>query len=225
MDIRALILCLSSVLLALSSYFYGWRFWKKRNYLLGIEMWIVGISATNVIGFFAIGSAISYEISHFFDAFSRGFGMPIISVAGMMAVTHGYKPSIRQDVAVFMASFAGAFVLVRSDFIAGILPYYYVAMWTLLSIYLAYFIKRLLGIGARPQAIAVLLALVTSQGIACIYDFYKIPGEETNVVLNFYVFALNTWAYFMPAIYYAYCALERTQKKGATLISPVPCGN
>jgi hypothetical protein len=144
MDQRSLVLVISSVLLALSSFVFGWKFMTKRNYLLGLELWVVGVSATNAVGFFATGSPVSYEISHFFDAFSRGFGMPVIAVAGLMAITHGYKPSIRQDVLVFVACFAGTFVLVGADFIAGFLPYYYLTMWILLSIYLVYFVVRLI---------------------------------------------------------------------------------
>ncbi|RKE36471.1 hypothetical protein B0G76_2663 [Paraburkholderia sp. BL23I1N1] len=225
MDLRSLVLMLSSALLAVSSFFYGWKIVRKRNYLLGLEMWIVGTSATNAIGFFATGNAVSYEAAHFFDAFSRGFGMPIIAVAGLMAITHGYKPSIRQDVAVFVASFALTFVLVGADFIDGVLPYYYLAMWIWLSIYLAYFVKRLLNIGAMLEALGVAGALVTSLTIAGIYDFYKIPGEETNVVLNFFTLALCTWAYFMPAIYYGYCALERARSGSVASNNPVPYGN
>ncbi|MGT2509061.1 hypothetical protein [Cupriavidus basilensis] len=217
MDLRSLILVLSSAVLALSSFVYGWKFVKKRNYLLGIEMWVVGTSATNAIVFFATESQVSYAISHFFDEFSRGFGMPIIAVAGMMVVTHGYKPSIRVDVLAFLASFAATFVLIGTHFFDAVLPYYFVAMWTLLSIYLAYVIKRLLGVGAVLQALAVLVALVTSQSIASIYDFYKIPGEETNVFFNFFTLALNTWAFFMPAIYFAYCALERARGEDLAL--------
>lgn len=225
MDLRSLVLMFSSALLALSSFFYGWKIVRKRNYLLGFEMWIVGISATNAIGFFATGNAVSYEISHFFDAFSRGFGMPIIAVAGLMAITHGYKPSIRQDVVVFVASFAGTFVLVGADFIAGVLPYYYLAMWIWLSIYLAYFTWQLMDTGAMLEALAVSVALMSSLAIAAIYDFYKIPGEETNVVFNFYTLALCTWAYFMPAAYYGYCALERARGRGLVSKSPAPYGN
>ncbi|SAK76887.1 membrane protein [Caballeronia catudaia] len=225
MDLRSLVLMLSSALLAVSSFFYGWKFVKKKNYLLGLEMWIVGTSATNAIVFFATGNAVSYEIAHFFDAFSRGFGMPIIAVAGLLAITHGYKPSIRQDVAAFAASFVLTFVLVGVDFISGFLPYYYLAMWIGLSIYLAYFVKRLLNVGAMLEALGVVVSLVASLAIAGIYDFYKIPGEETNLVLNFFTLALCTWAYFMPAIYYGYCALERAQSGSLMAKSLAPYRN
>jgi hypothetical protein len=63
--------------------------------------------------------------------------------------------------------------------------------------------------GHALHALTTTLGLVAAQAIACIYDFYKIPGEETNVVFNFYVLALLTWSYLTVTLYYAYCALER----------------
>ncbi|WP_408734455.1 hypothetical protein [Paraburkholderia bannensis] len=198
---------------------------KKRNYLLGIEMWVVGVSATNAIVFFATGSAISWNIAHFFDEFSRGFGMPIIAVAGLMAITHDYRPSVRMDVLLFAVASVITLAFVTTDFFDDFLPYYNLVMWTLFSVYLAYFIKRLLNVGAGFQAIVLLLGLVTSQAIACVYDFYKIPGDETNIVFNFYTLALCSWAYFMPAVYYAYCALERSCNQGLAVSRPVPFRN
>jgi len=73
----------------------------------------------------------------------------------------------------FAASFAATFVLIGAHFFEAILPYYLVVMWTLLSIYLAYVIKRLLGIGAIFQAMVLSLALASSQVIASIYDFWS----------------------------------------------------
>src|SRR5262249_14768480 len=130
---------------------------------------------------------------------------------GLMTLTHGYKPSIRTDVALFAASFAGTAILVNVPSIAPLLPYFYLLMWILFSIYLAYFAKRLLNAGQARQASALLFAMVLNLVIASIYDFYKIPGEETNIFLNFFTLALFTWAYLTVQVYYAYCALERTQ--------------
>lgn len=92
MDYRSLALCLSSATLAATTGVYGFKFVRKRNFLIGLEWWIVTISASNAVIFFATESPVSYFISHFLDAFSRGFGMPVIAVAGLMAVTHGYRP-------------------------------------------------------------------------------------------------------------------------------------
>ncbi len=151
--------------------------------------------------------------------------MPVIAVAGLMVITHGYKPSIKQDVLFFLLATVATFVLMDADFIQSIKPYFFVIGWTVLSIFLLYFIKRLWSVGAIFNVLMVFLALISSELIACIYDFYKIPGEDTNVVLNFYVLALNTWAFFMPAIYYAYCALERKENEGVLLSRPVAYRN
>ena len=213
MDHRSLVLCLSSATLAATTGLYGFKFVRKRNFLLGFEWWIVTISASNAVIFFATESPVSYAISHFLDAFSRGFGMPVIAVAGLMAVTHGYRPSMRQDVTLFVLATLGTIALV-AGVLQNALPYFYVAMWTLMSIYLAGFVLRLARAGHVFHALTTTIALVASQAIACIYDFYKIPGEETNVVFNFYVLALLAWSYLTVTLYYAYGALERDAGRG-----------
>ncbi|MCA8022511.1 hypothetical protein [Burkholderia metallica] len=208
MDSRSLVLCLASGLLATTTAIYGWKFLKKRNYLLGIEWLVVTVSSSNALIYFATQYETSGLISHFLDAFSRGFGMPIVAVAGLMAVTRGYKPSGWQDVALFGLSVAGTVVLVSGIF-ARELPYFYVVMWGWLTIYLAGFVRKLLAAGERFHAMTSAIAAVTSLAIACIYDFYPIPGDAHNVVLNFYVLALVTWSYLTVVLYYGYCALER----------------
>lgn len=53
-DLIALIAC---VLLVLSGLGYGVAFVRRKNYLLGVEFLIVGISATNFTTFIATGVA------------------------------------------------------------------------------------------------------------------------------------------------------------------------
>jgi hypothetical protein len=53
----------------------------------------------------------------------------------------------------------------------------------------------------------VLLAVAAAQAIAVIYDFYKIPGNEEQMI--FYTLATAAWAFLCVALYHAYCALER----------------
>jgi hypothetical protein len=216
MDLRFYCLFFSCSVFAATSLFYGLKFLKKRNYLVGLEWLALGISGTNVLVFLLTNSPLSYEVAHFLDAFSRGFGLPIVAVVGLMEVTHDYRPSVFQEVVLIGLAIFGAIILVTAGFMVKALPYFYVAMWVWLSIYLAWFIIKLLGIGETFHALTTAVALVTSLAIACIYDFYKIPGDEHNVIFNFFFLALLTWAYFVAAIYYAYCALERgTLKHGA----------
>ncbi|RDU95892.1 hypothetical protein [Trinickia dinghuensis] len=209
MDLRSCSICFACALLIATSGVFGWKLVKKGNYLLGLEWWAVTFSASNFLIYLLTSSSINYEVAHFMDAFSRGFGVPIIAVGGLMVVTHGYRPTVAHDIVLFGMAILGTFVLVSADFVTEILPYFYVVMWTLLSLYLLLFIKRLVKQGEAFHAMTVTLALIASLGIAGIYDFYKIPGGDHNIIFNFFVLALTTWSYMIASLSYAYFALER----------------
>jgi hypothetical protein len=208
MDFKSLGFLLADALMVVAGCFYGWKLLKKRNYLLGLEWLIVGLSGANFFVFFLTGSPFLYNISYFFDAFSRGFGFPIIATVGLMAVTHSYRPSPLVDAVYFALCVLGAIVLVAVDSVAPAKPWFYLVMWTVYSIYLVYFAGRLLRAGQTPHAFGLLLVMLTSQAIASIYDFYHLPGDDEQHTL-FYVLALFTWSFALVETYYAYCALER----------------
>ena len=210
MDLKSYGFLLGDAAMVLAGCVYGWKFFRKRNYLLGLEWLIVGLSGANFFVYFLTGSSFVYNISYFFDAFSRAFGFPVIATAGLMVVSHGYKPSILADVGYFVASFAGAVILVAADFIVPAKPWFYLVMWTAYSIYLTYFAWRLLRAGEKTHAIGLFLVMLSAQAIASIYDFFHIPGDDEQHTL-FYVLALITWAYALAETYYAYCALERAE--------------
>lgn len=205
MDTKFYFLLFSILVLAVSGLTYGVLFLRRRNYLLGIEWLIVGFSGANFLAFFLSGNQSLYSISYFFDAFSRGFGIPVIAVAGLMILTHGYKPTLFAEIWLFVVSIVGAVILVSSS--SMLKPYFYVLMWTVYSVFLLYFIKRLLSAGEKVHAVVVSLALLTNQAIASIYDFCRIPGDSEQVI--FYTLAGLSWSLNMGALYYAYGALER----------------
>ncbi len=213
METRDVLALLTCVLLVLSGGTYGVKFLLKGNYLLGFEWLIVAFSGTNFLIYMLTESKLSYGISFFCDAFSRGFGIPIVTVLGLMAVTHNFRPSALKDVAIFSLTFAGTFVLIKADFMARPLPYFYVVMWAGYSLYLIYFIGRLLRVGERLHALGVALAAVLGLMVACIYDFYPIPGDDSKAV--FMSIALTSWSYMMVQLYYAFFALERATHRGA----------
>jgi hypothetical protein len=211
MDAKTIVFLLADVLMVAAGIVYGWKFVRKRNYLLGIEWWVVATSGTNFFFYALTNSQFLYDISYFFDAFSRAFGLPLIGVAGLMAVTHRYRPSGLTDVLWFVGCIAGTVVLVSVDAVAPAKPWFYLVMWTLYSFYLAYFAWRLLQAGARAHALGMTVVLVTSQVIATVYDFFHIPGDDAQHTL-FYIAALSTWAYSLFETYHAYCALERAER-------------
>lgn len=211
------ILCLAIAVLVTTSLIYGLKFLRKRNYLLGIEWLVVTFSGTNFLLYFLGGVQFSYGISYFCDAFSRGFGIPVIATAGLMAVTHRYKPAILVDILFFVVAIAGTAVLVAADAVAQPKPYFYVVMWSAFSVYLAYFAWKLLSAGEGLHAIGVVMVLLTSQAIACIYDFYKIPGDDDRAI--FFTLACLTWSLLCVVLYYAYGALERVEERESSLAS------
>jgi hypothetical protein len=212
MSISLVLFLLADAVMVAAAVINGWRFLKKRNYLLGLEWWIVGLSGTNFFVYSMTNSPTLYNISYFFDAFSRAFGFPVITIVGMMAVTHHYKPSTRIDILLFVLSTVGSLILLYVPALAPIKPYFYLLMWSVYSAYLAYFAWRLWKAGARNHALGMLAVLVSSQVIATIYDFYHIPGDDDQHTL-FYIAALSTWAFALWEQYFAYCALERSEKK------------
>lgn len=207
-DIAALLTC---VLLVTSGATYGIKFLRKGNFLLGLEWLIVAFSGSNLLIFLLTQWKVSYNISFFLDAFSRGFGIPIVTVLGLMAVTHDYKPSKLKDALIFSITFAGTFVMIKADFMVKPLPYFYVVMWSAYSVFLVYFIGRLLGAGERLHALGVTVAAVSALTVACIYDFYPIPGDDSKAI--FMSIALVTWSYMMIQLYYAFFALARAKQQ------------
>ncbi|NUF10679.1 hypothetical protein [Acinetobacter oleivorans] len=206
-NIFGLVAC---IVLALIGWIYGAKFLKKKNILLGLECWIVAFSATNFVSYMLTSSNINFSITMFLDSFSRSFGMPIITVLGLMALTHNYKPSVFKEVMLFVLAFAGTFVVFLADFFQEIRPYFYVTMWVFLVIYLFYFIICLARAGEIFHALTTTITAVVSLAVAVVYDFFPIPGDDTHMI--FMTWAFVTWGYAIIQLYYAYDALERSQK-------------
>ncbi|PYG78385.1 MULTISPECIES: hypothetical protein [unclassified Pseudomonas] len=206
-DLFALIAC---VLLVVSGLGYGVAFIRRKNYLLGVEFLIVGISATNFTTFIATGWQANYNVAIFLDAFSRGVGVPVIAMLGLMAVTHNYKPSPAKDVILFLAAFvATAFYYLSTGFKEW-LPYFYILTWSFYTLFLVYFIWRLVRAGESLHALATLLGGVAGLTIALRYDFFPIPGDDTKMI--FMTCAFLTWSYSIVQLFYAYGALQRSRK-------------
>lgn len=214
-NICGLVAC---IVLALSGWIYGAKFLKKNNYLLGLEWWIVAFSATNFVLYMLTGGHVHYSITMFLDSFSRSFGMPVITVLGLMALTHNYKPTVLKEVLLFAAAFAGTFVIFLADFFDGIRPYFYVVMWVILAIYLCYFILCLARAGENLHAVATTFTLIVSLAVAIVYDFFPIPGDDTHMI--FMTWAFITWAYAVIQLYYAYDALARSHTLSRASLVP-----
>lgn len=206
-EVFALVSC---VLLMACGLYYGAAFIKRKNYLLGVEFLIVGISATNFTIFMATGWMANYNVAMFLDAFSRGVGIPIIAALGLMAVTHNYKPSPASDLLLFLAGFVAAAIYFTSSSFKPLLPYFYVLMWSAYTLYLAYFVLLLIRAREILHAFATAMSGVMGLTIALRYDFFPIPGDDTKII--FMTCAFLVWSYSMVQSFYAYFALQRSRR-------------
>ncbi|MDR3449770.1 MAG: hypothetical protein P4M15_08540 [Alphaproteobacteria bacterium] len=212
MDPRLICICIGTIALAASGFYYGVKFCKLKNYLIGVEWFLLATSSTNFMIYELNHSPINYLGVEFLDTFSRAFGLPIVTVAGLMVLTHRYRPSIRADLLLFVVPSLATLALLTS-YMANDLKYILLFMWSIFTIYLAYFAYVLHKYGEKRHAFGVIIAAITNQTIAYMYDFYKIPGDAANVVMNFYTIALFVWSYLTIQIYYSYCALQRAMEQ------------
>ena len=93
------------------------------------------------------------------------------------------------------------------------LPYFYVLMWSLYTLFLIYFVWRLVRAGESLHALASLLGGAAGLTIALRYDFFPIPGDDTKMI--FMTCAFLVWSYSMAQLFYAYGALQRSKSVSA----------
>ena len=217
MDLRTVLIIVSCLVTFASLGFFGIKFLQKKNYLLGIEWLILSASSGNFALYWITCSEAQYQIAVFFDAFSRLAGMTLITILGMMVVSHRFKPSTRFDVWTYAVS-AVATVLalyVFEGMMSHWLAYLYLGIWYVTALYLADFCRRLFSVGRVATGWHMVVATLTLTILHTAYDFYEIPGNETNVFLNFYVIAFLVWAYGYSAMYFGYIALEQDSEQVA----------
>lgn len=207
-DLRTALLVFGCLSLGIVGWVYGLKFLKLGNHILGYEYLIVGSSGLNFLLYVITLYQPSYDLMLYLDAFSRLFGFPILGTLGFMSVTHQLKVSTPAKAALFISTLVLTAVILLSDFMVQVLPYLYLIVIYPFFLYLFYVAKRLFDIGRAGVGILLLTTTLASLLIATIYDLYQIPGEETNVVFNFFFLALVAWSAFFVAMYYAYVALD-----------------
>ena len=205
------LLLIANVSMLGAGYYYGVKFLRRQhNLLLGIEWLVIALSGTNVLFLAATGivhSSFSYHLMVFFDAFSRSFGMTLIIVLGMMAVTHGYRPSW-----VVEAGAVAAAVAVGLNRTLDVRPVelgwaiFYLAMNLAVALFMFAVAVRLWRIRERRHAVGVFVATALGAFVAVIYDFFPIPGDDADHTL-FYILALSVWALMLVTYYHGYRVL------------------
>ncbi len=229
-EIYGLTFLVADLVMIVCGYWAGWRFIKQhRNYLLGIEWFIVATSGTNFLvwalrfaddpeGGEASGQ---YAFAFFLDAFSRSIGITLLLVVGLMAVTHRYKASLAVEIGIFALAIGCGLVLAQpkyrahmdaqGDFVLHPGPAtFYVVVNLLTLVFLLHVVKRLWAIGATRVAGATLAVSLAATVIALTYDFFPLPASVDPLEDRalFYTFALTVWGLQLLTYLFAYRALD-----------------
>ncbi|GAB4009982.1 hypothetical protein [Nocardioides ultimimeridianus] len=212
---------------------FGIKIWRTyRNQLLTLEYFVVAVSSTNFLLWSLLGAHTSsplYDLAYALDAFSRSFGITLILVIGLLAVTHGYKPPAWVKAGATALAVAGALIFGRmhSDHLVHDFPHlalavFYVVTNLLTTAFLAYFTMRLWQAGATR--IAVLTGLVTAAAtyVAVTYDFFPFSFDDATRTI-FYTIALTVWGCQAITYYYAYKAM-REHREATTTVSARTAG-
>ena len=218
---------LSDLWLMATTWTYGFKLWRNYlNQLLTLEYLVVAVSSTNFLFWSLLGAHKSsplYDLAYALDAFSRSFGITLILVIGLLAVTHGYQPPAWVKVGATGLAVAGAVVFGRmhSDHLVHDFPHlalatFYVVANLLTTAFLAYFVTKLWRAGAT--GIAVLTAVVTAAAcyVAVIYDFFPYSFDDADRTI-FYTIALTVWGCQAVTYYYAYRAMRERRAAAVTV--------
>ncbi len=209
MSARDLVMGIATLSLIFTGYYFGYRFLKLRNTLLGWEWIVLAFSASNVL----LGTLLknpSFEAVAFYcDAFSRGVGFPVIATLGFVELFRGRKFSWQFDVAAFSggAVFAWAARTVWAE--SQILQQFYMVVGQVFALCMLYFAVRLFAIRLVGHGVAVIAGLVALLAISLLEGgFFTFPGEETNVLFNWLTIAQFVWALVFAHYFFAYRAYE-----------------
>jgi hypothetical protein len=193
---------------------YGLRFLKLKNYLLGFEWIILGLSSMCGIIFLASGSVHIEQIWTFFDVFSRLFGITIIGSIGLLKVTHTIVPSHRFDAGIFALGFAASAAFIANPALEQQigLPIAELVMaaifLTIIFIVAWQCFKRRLYL----SALAMLATLILFSYVSLMGDFHELGPDGIPIHLVNFSTAHLVWAFGFAAIYHSYAALARAKR-------------
>ncbi len=207
--LRDMLIASGMLALVAIGFVLGYRFWRGGNILLGAEWMILGFSALNFAAWSLFRFELSFHLSMICDAFSRSVGIPIVATLGLAKLTDGYDVSKATKWLLLVGGFPLAYGLLSYPPIQTTLPYAFFVCGLIANIFLLYFSLRLARVGERAHALAILLVNISFVMMALLEGIIAIPGDETNLVLNFFFLAGWVWAIGFAEIYFAYQALAR----------------
>lgn len=210
---KTILFLLSDLWMIAACFTFGWRFIRQYgNYLLGIELLVIGTSGTNFLFWSLLSGSTGspfYHLAYAFDAFSRSFGATLILAVGLLAVTHRYKPGKVFDICIFTLAAVGGILLggKHDDTLHVGVATFYLVMYVLTTAFVLYFISRVWQIGAKMEALWALLATTVGLIIAVTYDFFPWSFDDADRTW-FYITALATWGSQGATYFFAYRKLH-----------------
>lgn len=209
----------ASAALVFVGVYYGRKFIKVRNYLLGYEWYILALSSTSG-AVFAFGHVqAAGTLWHYLDLFSKFLGIPLIAGLGLLKVTHGYEPSKLVDVAVFLGSIVVTVVLFNHPEWAE--PTLW-AIWAASAVYTVILLMltyQCFKHGLKREGWLLVIVIAVNLYVAGFEDFLALaPGDHMPVHLFGFVTAYLTWSVSFGLTYLFYVSLARA--KGLPLPEP-----
>ncbi|MBT2263435.1 hypothetical protein [Rhodococcus erythropolis] len=211
---RMILVLLADLAMVGAGFYYGIKLLRGyRNFLLGLEWVVMAVSGVNVLYLAAINvdhESLSYRAMVFFDAFSRSFGMTVILVVGMLAVTHRYRPKWAVEAFAILAGVAvGLNRALEPRPVEPSWAIFYLVMNLAAALFMfVYMVPKLWRAGDRRNATWVAIGAALGAYVAIIYDYFPIPGDDADHTL-FYMISLTIWALMIVSFSRGYLALER----------------
>jgi hypothetical protein len=209
MSMRDLVMVLSDLSLIFTGYYFGYRFLRLGNKLLGWEWVVLAVSASHLLVGIVLQSPSFQAVAFYLDAFSRGVGFPVIATLGFVELFRGRKFPWQFDVAAFAGGAIFAWVARTVWAESPALQEFYMVGGVVFHGCMLYFAARLFAVRLVAHGIAVIVGLVALFCIALLEGgFIAFPGEETNVFFNWLTIALFVWAQAFAQYFFAYRAYE-----------------
>jgi hypothetical protein len=209
-SLRDIVILISLAAMVVVGWYYGYRFLKLKNDILGVEWMIIGFSATcffvNRLGL----SESSVEITWFLDLFSRLIGIPILGTIGVMKVTHGRDFTRRQEIWMFAIGLLVSAAFKVSSALQAMLPVLYLVLGVAFLALVAYMAYQAFKRGLRMHGWLMVVAVLLNLGVALLQDFAKLPDENTAIFFNQLVIEGFVWAFGLAAMFYTYEAMQNT---------------
>ena len=193
-------------------FYYGYRFLKLKNDMLGYEWFFLAVSAANVILDKAGVFGFSAHVWHYLDTFSKLFGVTLIGAIGLMKVTHNFELSKGKEVLVFVVALVLSYGFETLDFMRAALPVASLLAAVLFLIFCSYIVQQAFKYQLILHGWLMIVLIVLNLFVAALQDFMVLPNEETAIFFNKWVIETLAWSLIFTEIFYVYRDLAR--KKG-----------